>query len=65
MTPGSILSALDLLPDVGRAYRASFGPQYMTEKDMERPDFERSPGLNRAQMELVASRTSLLNECFY
>jgi len=65
MTPGSILSALDLLPDVGRAYRASFGTQYMTDQEMALPDFERTPGLNRAQMELVASRTSLLNECFY
>lgn len=65
MAPGSILSALDLLPDVGRAFRTSSGPQYMTEQDMALPRFERTPGLNRAQIEIVASRTSLLNECFY
>ncbi len=65
MPQGAIPFALDLLPDVGAAYRASFGPQYMTGPEMAFPDFERSPGLNRAQMELISSRTSLINECFY
>ncbi|GMQ94431.1 MAG: hypothetical protein BMS9Abin12_1921 [Acidimicrobiia bacterium] len=65
MPQGAIPVALDLLPEVGTAYRASFGPQYITGPEMAFPDFERSPGLNRAQIELVSSRTSLINECFY
>jgi hypothetical protein len=65
MPSGAIPSALDLVPEVATAYRASFGPQYMTESDMAFSDFARTPGLNRAQIELVSSRTSFINECFY
>ena len=65
MPAGAIPVALDLLPGVGHVYRESFGPQYMTEADMAFDDFERSPGLNRAQIETISSRTSLHNRCFY
>lgn len=65
MPPGAIPVAFDLLPDVGEVYRESYGPQYMTEAEMAFSGFRRSPGLNRAQIETIASRTSLLNECFY
>jgi len=65
MPKGAIPVALDLLPDVGEAYRSSFGPLYMTEAEMGLPRFERSPGLNRSQLELIAARTSFINECFY
>jgi len=65
MPQGAIPFALDLVPSEARAFQASFGPQYMTGPEMGHSDFERSPGLNRAQMELVSSRTSLLNRCFY
>ncbi|GBE24934.1 hypothetical protein BMS3Bbin02_01216 [bacterium BMS3Bbin02] len=65
MPPDAIPGAIDLVPEVAAVYRDSFGPQYMTEQDMALSDFERSPGLNRAQIELVSSRTSLINECFY
>lgn len=65
MPAGAIPVALDLVPEVGRAYRDSFGPQYMLEADMQFQDFERSPGLNRAQIEVISSRTSLHNKCFY
>lgn len=65
MPAGAIPVALDLVPEVGRAYRDSFGPQYMLETDMQFQDFERSPGLNRAQIEVISSRTSLHNKCFY
>ena len=41
------------------------GPQYMTYADMAFPDFARTPGLNRSQMELISSRLSFHNECFY
>lgn len=65
MPSGAIPSALDLVPEVAKVYRDSFGPQYMSESDMAFSDFERTPGLNRAQIELVSSRTSFINECFY
>ncbi|MCL1593564.1 MAG: hypothetical protein M3132_04330 [Actinomycetia bacterium] len=65
MPRGAIPSALDLVPQEARVFQGSFGAQYMTDAEMAYDDFERSPGLNRAQMELISSRTSLLNECFY
>ena len=63
--PGPIPVVLDLLPDEGAAFQAMFGPQYMTGWEMALDDFRRQPGLNRAQMEIVSSRTSMHNECFY
>ncbi len=65
MPAGAIPVALDLLPDVGVVFQESFGPQYMTGAEMALDDFERSPGLNRAQIEVVSSRTSMHNKCFY
>ena len=63
--PGPIPVVLDLVPDEGAAFQAMFGPHYMTGWEMALDDFARHPGLDRAQMELVSSRTSLHNECFY
>lgn len=63
--PGPIPVVLDLLPDEGAAFQAMFGPQYMTGWEMALQDFRRDPGLDRAQMEVVSSRTSMHNECFY
>ncbi|NND01493.1 MAG: hypothetical protein HKN91_01780 [Acidimicrobiia bacterium] len=63
--PGPIPVVLDLLPDEGAAFQSLFGPQYMTGWEMAMNDFRRHPGLDRAQMEIVSSRTSMHNECFY
>jgi hypothetical protein len=63
--PGPIPVVLDLLPAEGAAFQAMFGPQYMTGWEMALDDFRRQPGLDRAQMEIVSSRTSMHNECFY
>ena len=63
--PGPIPFTLDLVPASGRAFQESFGPQYMTGPEMMDDRFERRPGLNRAQMEVISSRTSIINECFY
>lgn len=63
--PGPIPVVLDLVPDEGAAFQAMFGPHYMTGWEMALDGFARNPGLDRAQMELVSSRTSLHNECFY
>ena len=65
MPPGPIPVALDLVPAEGRALRAMFGPFYMTEEQMADPSFVRHPGLDTAQLEVVASRVSMLNQCFY
>jgi hypothetical protein len=65
MPRNSITVALDLLPLENEAYAAACGPHYMTFAEMASPIYERSPGLNRAQLETIASRTSLFQECFY
>ena len=65
MPAGAINVAFDLLPHVGQIFQNSFGPQYMTGPEMDFEDYERSPGLNRPQMEIVSSRTSMHNRCFY
>lgn len=63
--PGPIPVMFDLLPYEGAVYQSLFGPQYMTGREMALDTFRRDPGLDRAQMELVSTRTSIHNECFY
>ncbi len=65
MPAGAIPVSLDLLPRIGQVFQNSFGSQYMTESEMAFADFKRTPGLDRAQIEIVSSRTSLRNKCFY
>lgn len=65
MPPGPIPFALDLLPDQGQEWREMYGPLYMTEEEMSDPHFRRTPGLDTPQLETVAARISLINECFY
>jgi hypothetical protein len=65
MPPGPIPVSLELTPPEGVAMEDLAGPLYMTYSDMAHDDFARSPGLNRAQMELISSRTSHRNACFY
>lgn len=65
MPPGPIPVSLDLTPSEGLAMEALAGPQYMTYGDMAHDDFTRNPGLDRAQMELISSRVSHRNACFY
>lgn len=65
MPPGSITSSLDLVPAESRALAAIDGPLYMTHEEMEDSRFGRDPGLHRPQLELIAARTSMVNECFY
>lgn len=65
MPPGPIPVSLDLTPSEGLAMEAIAGPLYMTYEEMAFGAFARNPGLNRAQMELISSKTSLNNTCFY
>jgi hypothetical protein len=59
----SIVQALSLVPAESAAQEDLHGALYLTYEAMAEP-VHRS-GLNRVQMELVAARTSAVNECFY
>lgn len=59
----SITQALSLVDAESTAQEDMHGPLYLTYEEMAELDFVR--GLNRTQMELVAARTSAINECFY
>ncbi|MGF1599189.1 MAG: hypothetical protein ACFCVK_20120 [Acidimicrobiales bacterium] len=56
-------NALSLLPDEHQAMHDVHGVLYLAVAEMADLDADR--GLHRTQMELVAARTSLLNECFF
>lgn len=59
----SITQALSLVPAENDELERFHGPMYLAFEEMPDPYVTR--GLTRPQMELVASRTSALNECFY
>ena len=59
----SITQALSLIPSENAELERFHGPMYLTFQEMSDPAIAR--GLTRPQMELVASRTSAFNECFY
>ncbi len=59
----SIPQALSLVPAESAAQEELHGPLYMTYEGMADLAFTR--GLDRTRMELVAARTSAINECFY
>jgi hypothetical protein len=61
--PASPPNALSLLPDDDQAMHELHGALYLSIPEMADAEIER--GLHRTQMELVAARTSLLNECFF
>ncbi|MCP4960269.1 MAG: hypothetical protein GY925_13505 [Actinomycetia bacterium] len=56
-------SALSLIPAEDEALHDLHGVFYLSMEGMA--DFDADRGLHRTQMELVAARTSLLNECFF
>jgi len=59
----SITQALSLVNAESTAQEDMHGPLYLTYEGMAQLDYV--GGLSRAQMELVAARTSAINECFY
>jgi len=59
----SITQALSLVDAESTAQEDMHGPLYLTYEGMA--DLDYVGGLSRAQMELVAARTSAINECFY
>ncbi len=61
--PPTIPTSLSAVPAEMAALEALHGPMYLSYEEMSDPAITR--GLTRAQMELVASRTSVINECFF
>ncbi len=61
--PPMIPVALSGVPAEATALEALHGPAYLRFEEMQNPAATR--GLTRAQMEVVAARTSAINECFY
>jgi hypothetical protein len=59
----SISQALSLVPSENDGLHRLHGPMYLAFEQMSDLTFSR--GLTRPQMELVAARTSAVNECFY
>jgi alkylhydroperoxidase family enzyme len=59
----NIMKALSLVPDEARALRRSSDAHYVPVEQIPDPSVRRA--LDRMQMELVASRVSALNQCFY
>ena len=61
--PPTIPTSLSAVPAEMAALEALHGPMYLTYEEMSDPAV--THGLTRAQTELVASRTSAINECFF
>jgi len=61
--PPSIPLALSAVPAEVESWDALHDAMYMSSEQMADPDFRRA--LHRTQMELVAARTSAINECFF
>ncbi|MEM7284836.1 MAG: hypothetical protein AAF480_00660 [Actinomycetota bacterium] len=61
--PPGAPSALSAVPAEVDAMFALHGVLYLSLEEMADPTIEKT--LTRAQMELIAARTSLLNDCFY
>ena len=61
--PPTIPSSLSAVPAEMDALEELHGPMYLTYEEMGNPSIQK--GLSRAQIELVAGRTSAINECFF
>ncbi|GMQ86791.1 MAG: hypothetical protein BMS9Abin07_2388 [Acidimicrobiia bacterium] len=61
--PAGVTHSTSLVPAETAAWLALSDVLYMTLEEMEEPDFRRA--MHRTQIELVAARTSQVNECFY
>ena len=59
----NIMRALSLVPNEARALQRSSDAHYVPVAKISDPSVRRS--LDRMQMELIASRVSAINECFY
>ena len=62
--PANVVSALSLVPDNVRWLNDQFAAHYLSWQEMGELD-KRHRALTRPQLELLATRVSALNECFY
>ena len=63
---GNVIRALSLAPDEVRTLHDLGGAHYIDHGLVRDPSASRKGGaLSRAQIELVAGRVSILNDCFY
>ena len=60
-----IMRALSLVPDEFRAHFDLEEVQYMPSAHFIEFDYQHHEGLTRPQVEIVAARVSVINECFY
>jgi hypothetical protein len=58
-------TALNALPNEKAAKDAMSKEWYLTDEFVHKYNIDPGRELTRAQMELVAARTSFLNECFF
>lgn len=61
--PPTIPTSLSAVPAEMAAVESLHGPLYLTYEEMGDPAIRK--GLSRPQMELIAGRTSAINECFF
>lgn len=61
----NILRGLSLVPSEARPVMGLVMSQYVIPQEFYNYDFTFDPSVTRAQIELVASRVSAINECFY
>ncbi len=61
--PPTIPTSLSAVPEEMEALESLHGSAYLAYHEMADPAIQK--GLTRAQMELVAARTSAINECFF
>jgi alkylhydroperoxidase family enzyme len=60
-----IMRGISLVPDEFRAHNELEEVQYMPSAHFMEFDYQYHDGLTRPQVEIVASRVSAINECFY
>ncbi len=62
---GNVIRALSLVPDEVRTLNDLGGAHYIAHRLVRDPSAGKGGTLSRAQIELVAGRVSILNDCFY
>ena len=61
----NVIRALTLVPDAVRRLKDLSAAQYLPMQDVANPSAEPNRAIGRPQIELLASRVSAVNECFY
>ena len=62
---GHVIRAMSLVPEAVRQLHALSEAHYLPTPEVGNPEATGHLALNRMQTELIAARTSILNDCFY